>query len=198
MPSTIKQLYAFAKYQLAFNFVNYFSRNLDQILIGKYFGAALLGSYEKVYQVMRYPLQLFTFAITPALQPVLTKHQDQPELVEQAFYNVLIKLSVVGFFVATVMFWGASEVIYILFGNQWNMAAPMLALLSISIPLQMVLSSTGGVFQAFGKTKQQFICGVFSSFTTVSAIVTGIYLEDILLLCALIPLAFLINYFQGF
>lgn len=194
----IKQLYQFAKYQLAFNFLNYFSRNLDQILIGKYFGAVTLGSYEKVIQVMRYPMQLFTFTITPALQPVLTKHQDQPEIVQEAYYKVIIKLALMGLFIATITFWGASEAIYILFGDQWSMVAPMLGLLSISIPLQMTLSSTGGIFQAFGKTKEQFMCGLFSSFTNVSAIVAGVYMGDVLILCMLLPLAFLINYFQAF
>lgn len=194
----IRHLYQFAKYQLAFNFLNYFSRNLDQILIGKYFGAITLGGYEKVIQVIRYPMQLFTFAITPALQPILTKHQEQPEIVEDAYYKVIFKLALMGLFIATITFWGASEAIYILFGDQWNMVAPMLGLLSISIPLQMVLSSTGGIFQAFGKTKEQFMCGLFSSCTNVSAIVLGIYMVDVLILCMLLPLAFLVNYFQAF
>jgi O-antigen/teichoic acid export membrane protein len=194
----VGRLFGFSKYQIAFNFLNYFSRNLDQILIAKYFGALTLGSYEKVIQIMRYPLQLFTFTITPALQPILTKHQDEPDVVEAAYYKVIIKLACAGLFVSTVSFWGASEIVYIFFGEQWGMVAPMLGLLSISIPLQMVLSSTGGVFQAFGKTKQQFFCGLFSSVVNVLAIVVGVFSGDVLFVCLLLPLAFLVNYFQAF
>jgi PST family polysaccharide transporter len=147
---------------------------------------------------MRYPLQLFTFTITPALQPILTKHQDEPDVVEAAYYKVISKLACTGLFVSTLSFWGASEIVYIFFGEQWDMVAPMLGLLSISIPLQMVLSSTGGVFQAFGKTKEQFFCGLFSSVVNVLAIIVGVFSGDVLFVCMLLPLAFLVNYFQAF
>jgi O-antigen/teichoic acid export membrane protein len=36
----VKKLLAFSMYQFGFNFVNFFSRNLDNILVGKYFSSA--------------------------------------------------------------------------------------------------------------------------------------------------------------
>jgi len=191
-------LYDYAKYQVAFNILNFFSRNLDNVLIAKFFGAGLLGVYEKTYQIMRYPLQLFTFAITPALQPVLTKYKTQPDVVYKEFSVVAVRLALVGLFSATIMYWHAADIIFILFGNQWFAAVDFLKVLSLSIPLQMVTSSTGGVFQAFGATKAMFKCGVFSSIVTISAISIGIYNSDILLICYLLVLAFLVNYIQCF
>jgi len=191
-------LYDYAKYQVAFNILNFFSRNLDNLLVAKFFGASMLGVYEKTYQVMRYPLQLFTFAITPALQPILTKYKHQPEIVAKEFYVVANRLALVGIFSATVLYWHAAEVIFILFGSQWFDAVVFLKILSLSIPIQMVMSSTGGVFQAFGATKALFICGLFSSFVTISAIAIGIYFLDMHLMCYLIVVAFGINYVQCF
>ncbi|MFQ3272148.1 MAG: O-antigen/teichoic acid export membrane protein [Pseudoalteromonas tetraodonis] len=192
----IKRLFGVAKYQLAFNVLNFFSRNLDTILITKYFGAPAVGIYEKSYQVMRYPLQLFTFAITPALQPILTKHKHNPELVMGEFYRVAFKLVMLGTFVALVLFWAADDVVLILFGPQWHGTAAILQILSITIPLQMVLSSTGGVFQAFGSTKEMFYCGLFSSVTNISAIVLGVVSGDLLYLCLLLTCSFLMNFIQ--
>ncbi|MCU4674819.1 oligosaccharide flippase family protein [Catenovulum sp. 2E275] len=194
----IKLFFDFAKFQFLFQLVNFFSRNLDTLLITKYFGAATIGFYEKSYQVMRYPLQLFTFAITPALQPVLTKYKGQPELVETAYYRVIYKLALLGCAVAFVLFWAADDVVFIMFGAQWHQTAPILSLLAVSIPLQMVLSSTGGVYQAFGFTKQQLWCGLFSAATNVTAISLGVYWHDLELLCLLLVSAFIINYLQCF
>lgn len=196
--SSIKILLSFAKYQLGFNLVNYFSRNLDTILITKYFGVATVGFYEKSYQVMRYPLQLFTFAITPALQPVLTKYKDEVHIIEREYYPIAFKLAMLGFFVSWVLFWGAEEVVFIMFGPQWNEAAQYLSVLAVSIPLQMVLSSTGGIYQAVGRAKSQFYCGIFSSIVNVSMIVIGIYYADLILLCQLLILGFVINFTQCF
>lgn len=196
--SAIVQLVHVAKFQLGFSILNFFSRNLDTILITKYFGTVSVGLYEKSYQVMRYPLQLFTFAITPALQPVLTKYIEQPEIVKNEFYSVAFKLGCVGFFAAMVLFWSANDVVYLLFGPQWHKTAEILRVLAVTIPLQMVLSSTGGVFQAFGATKKMFLCGIFSSITNVSAIVTGVIIGDIKVLCLFLTISFSVNYFQCF
>lgn len=191
-------LYDYAKYQVAFNILNFFSRNLDNLLIAKFFGASLLGVYEKTYQVMRYPLQLFTYAITPALQPILTKYKAQPDIVYKEFSVVAFRLALVGLFSATILYWHATDVVFILFGDQWFAAVSFLKILAISIPLQMVMSSTGGVFQAFGATKAMFKCGVFSSIVTISAVLAGIYYLDIELMCYLLVAAFSVNYIQCF
>lgn len=191
-------LLAIAKFQLGFNILNFFSRNLDTLLVAKYFGVVSVGFYEKTYQVMRYPLQLFTFAITPALQPVLTRYKDQPEIIFTAFYQLAYKLAILGFITATIMFWYADDIIFILFGSQWLDVSDLLKILALSIPVQMVLSATGGLYQSMGATREMFYCGIFSSIVNVSAIILGIYMGDIKWLCFSLIIAFTINYFQCF
>lgn len=39
-----------------FNIVNYFSRNLDNILIGRFLGSSILGVYSKAYQLLMLPI----------------------------------------------------------------------------------------------------------------------------------------------
>jgi PST family polysaccharide transporter len=196
--SCIVPLFAVAKFQLGFNILNFFSRNLDTILVAKYFGVTTVGFYEKTYQLMRYPLQLFTFAINPALQPVLTRYKTQPSMILTAYYQLVYKLAVLGIVTATILFWYADDIIFILFGSQWFAVSELLKILALSIPVQMVLSSTGGLYQAMGATKQMFYCGVFSSIVNVSAILLGVYSGDMTVLCTSLVVAFIINYFQCF
>src|SRR4029453_14358411 len=40
-----------------FNVMNYFARNLDNALIGKFWGAAQLGIYSRAYQMLLMPMQ---------------------------------------------------------------------------------------------------------------------------------------------
>lgn len=196
--SAIYSLMEVAKYQLGFNTMVFLSRNLDTILITKYFGAASVAMYDKSYQIMKYPLQLFTFAITPALQPILTKFRHKPRIIEKEFYRIANRLAVLGLLASMVVFWSAYDVVFILLGPQWQEVVGILRLLAITIPLQMVLSSTGGVYQAFGATKQLLKCGIMSSVTNVAAIVAGIYSGDIKVLCLLLSFSFAVNYFQCF
>jgi O-antigen/teichoic acid export membrane protein len=196
--SSIFCLVSMAKFQLAFSVLNFFSRNLDTLLVAKYFGVNTVGFYEKTYQVMRYPLQLFTFAIVPALQPILTRYKHDPNMIFTSYYRLAYKLAGLGLLTSFVMFWCASDIIFILFGPQWFEASRILQILALSIPIQMVLSSTGGVYQAMGATKQMFHCGLFSSVTSVSAIIWGVYKADIEVLCISLVLSFIINFLQCF
>jgi len=196
--SSILPLFAIAKYQLGFNILNFFSRNLDTLLVAKYFGVATVGFYEKTYQIMRYPLQLFTFAINPALQPVLTRYKSQPSMIFNAYYQLAYKLAAVGVITATIIFWYSDDIIVVLFGSQWLPVSELLKILALSIPVQMVLSSTGGLYQAMGATKEMFYCGVFSSVVNVLAIVIGIFSGEMTVLCVCLIIAFIINYFQCF
>ena len=86
----------------------------------------------------------------------------------------------------------------ILFGSQWFAVSELLKILALSIPVQMVLSSTGGLYQAMGATKQMFYCGIFSSVVNVSAIIFGVYMGDMIVLCISLVTAFIINYIQCF
>ena len=62
--SGVGSLLAFGGNLTAFNLVNYFSRNLDNILIGRYWGSQELGLYAKAYQLLLLPIQQINIPIT--------------------------------------------------------------------------------------------------------------------------------------
>jgi PST family polysaccharide transporter len=192
----IKKLLSFTSYQAGFNFLNYFSRNLDNILVGKYFGAVSLGVYDKAYQLMRYPLLLLTFAMSPAIQPVLTeiKH-DKIEF--ERLHNKFVKyICYLGLIAGVSIYFFSELIVLIILGEQWDKVIPLLKILSLTVPIQVVLSSSGGFFQAAGRVDLMFKCGVFSAFVNVLFISIGISNGDIITLCWLLVLSFNINFLQ--
>ncbi|MBK6992777.1 MAG: oligosaccharide flippase family protein [Chitinophagaceae bacterium] len=48
-------------------FVQYFSRNIDKVIIGRVFGASSLGFYNRAYTIMQMPLQNISTAVTGVL-----------------------------------------------------------------------------------------------------------------------------------
>ncbi len=69
----IRKIFSFSAYQFLFNAINYFSRNLDKLLIGKCMGMTPLGYYEKSYRLMMLPLQNITHVISPVMHPVFSE-----------------------------------------------------------------------------------------------------------------------------
>lgn len=196
--SAIKPLLGFSVYQFGFNFINYFSRNLDNILVGKYMGAGMLGVYDKSYQLMKYPLMLLTFAMTPAIQPVIRKHAGDPLQVEAIHRDFTFKLSLIGAAAGLAMYVLADWVVLIALGNQWSDVIPIIRILAIAIPVQVVLSTSGSFFQAMNRADLLFLSGTLSAIVMVGAIVAGIIQRDIELLCWCLVAAFHINFVQAY
>lgn len=196
--SAIKPLLSFSGYQFGFNFINYFSRNLDNILIGKYLGAASLGVYDKAYQLMRYPLMLLTFAMSPAIQPVIRKFADDKAKVEEIHRDFTFKISLVGAAAGLGIFVLADLIVKIALGNQWSGVVPIIKVLAIAIPVQVVLSTSGSFYQAMNRVDLLFKCGLFSAAFMVSAIIWGVVQRDMIALSWALVAAFHINFIQAY
>jgi len=194
----IKEIRSFSIYQFLFNMINYFSRNLDNLLIGKYMGMDALGYYDKSYKLMLYPVQNLTFVITPVLQPVLSEFQHRKDIILMHYKKIAKILALMGAFITVFCFFSAREIILIMYGERWIGSINSFRILSISIVIQMVLSSSGSIFQATGHTKELFQTGVISACTMILFIIIGLRLGKIEYLVGLLVLGFLLNFIQGY
>lgn len=194
----IKKILGFSLYQFGFNFINYFSRNLDNILIAKYFGMSSVGIYEKSYQLMRYPLMVTTFAMTPAIQPILTKFRDDKLKIIEEHNRLTSRLLVISLPVSVFIYLNSTNIILFLFGEQWLAVEPLIKVFTFMIPIQAVASTAGSFFQVMNKPKLLFISGVISAIVNVTAIVVGIILGRIEYVAILLVIGFSINFFQAY
>ena len=172
---SVKKIFSYSVFQFMFNLINYFSRNLDKLLIGKYLGMTQLGYYEKSYRLMMLPLQNITYVITPVMHPIFSDYQEDLQLMSKSYEKIVRLLAFIGFPLSVLLFFISKESILILFGNQWLMSVPVFKILTISIGVQIILSTSGSIFQASYDTKSLFICGLFSATTNVAGIIMGVF-----------------------
>lgn len=189
---------SYSSYQFMFNFINYFSRNLDNILIGKFIGPASLGYYDRAYRLMMYPVQNLTHVITPVIHPLLSEYQDNKPRIYVVYKKLTKYLMMLGIPVSILLFFYAKEFILIFYGDQWLSIVPTFKILSISIFIQIVLASSGSIFQAAGKTNLLFLSGLLSALTMVTGISTGVIVGKLEYVATGILIAMLVNFFQGY
>lgn len=192
----LREIWWFSKHQFSFSLVNYFSRNLDNILVGHVIGAVALGVYDKAYQLMKYPLSLLTFAMAPAIQPALRKHSADPRYVEKIHREFVHKLAWLGVAAGLTVAIAAPWIVKLLLGPHWAPVTPIIRELALSIPTQVVLSTSGSFFQSMNRPDLLFLCGSLSAVTLVLAIVFGVYSKDLVLMSWLISVAIDINFAQ--
>lgn len=197
--SSINKIMRFSTFQFFFNFINYFSRNLDNLLIGKFISPTALGFYDKSYQLMLMPVQNLTHVITPVLHPVLSEFQNDKVLIYKAYRKMLILLANIGFPLSMFLHFSGSDIIKILYGPQWSQSIQAFKILAFSIGIQLVLSTTGAIFQSLNRTDLLFYSGLISAFVMVVGISCGIFIGgSIVSVAYFLLLSFVINFFQAF
>ena len=152
----LRKIFSYSAYQFLFNVINYFSRNLDKLLIGKYMSLSALGYYEKSYRLMMLPLQNITQVITPVMHPIFSDFQNDKEKLATSYERIVRFLSFIGLPLSVLLFFTAEEVTLIIFGDQWLPSVPVFRILSLSVGIQIILSSSGSIFQAAGDTRSLF------------------------------------------
>ena len=169
---------SFLSFQFAFSFCNYFSRNLDKLIIGKYFNMTQLGYYDKSYHLMMLPVQNIAYVIDPVLHPVLSTLQSDKHDLAIKNRKLAVVVSVLSFPIGLILYFCSGELITIVYGDQWDAAIPVFRILALSLPLQMILSTNVPLFQAAGKTNHLFFSGILNTSFTVTGFLVAIYLND--------------------
>lgn len=193
----LRKIFSYSAYQFLFNTINYFSRNLDKLLIGKHMNMSDLGYYEKSYRLMMLPLQNITQVITPVMHPIFSDYQNDKERLASNYERIVRFLAFIGLPLSVLLFFTAQEVTLIIFGNQWLPSIPVFQILTLSVGVQIILSSSGSIYQAAGDTRSLFVCGVFSSVLNVAGMLLGLfYFGTLTALAACIVVTFTINFAQ--
>ena len=197
---SIQKIFSYSLFQFLFSFINYFSRNLDKLVVGRVFGVSDLGYYEKSYRLMMLPVGNLSHIITPAIQPIFSEFQNDNNLLYNRSIRIMKLFVFLGFPISVFLYFCSSEIILLSFGEQWHGAIPVFQILSLSVGFQMIFSPQGAFFQSANAVKEMFYCGLATAiFNTLAVIVGCIICKNIEVLSWLIVisyiLAFIITYF---
>jgi PST family polysaccharide transporter len=158
-----------------FTLVNFFARNLDNVLIGRVAGAASLGFYDRAYTLMLFPLQTINGPISGVMVPLLSRIEADKQQLRAVYLRTvgqIVLISVPGLAAATA---ASSDVIALLFGPKWAESAPIFAWLGLAGLVQPLGNSTGWLFIAQGRTGAMFKWGIYAALTTIAAFIIGLH-----------------------
>lgn len=170
----VRRMLAFGGYLTGFNFLNYFARNADNVLIGHVWGSGALGLYSKAYGLLTLPLQQINGPISAVAIPALSRLQKDEEKFRELFGQVL---GVMSFLVFPLVAWVLvfrNELIRVFLGPQWVEAAPMLAVFALSAFIQPIGNITGVLYMALGRTRRMLAWGLVGCPWLVASFFVGI------------------------
>jgi O-antigen/teichoic acid export membrane protein len=143
--------------------LNYFSRNLDNILVGHFFGPRTLGLYSKAYSLLLLPIGQIVAPMNSVILPVLCRLQADSEGYRKYYLNSLKMIAYTTFPMVMLMGVLADEVILGFLGPQWVDAILIFKILAAAALFQPVVSTVGWLYMSLGETRRMARWGVVTA-----------------------------------
>lgn len=150
-PPHFKDLFSFGISVVGSNFLDFFSRRSDDLLIGYYLGTVALGYYSVAYRLLLIMIRLLTSVTTQVALPTFSRIQKDPERMRSAFYKVTKYTSLVSFPAFLGMAVLAPELIQVLFGKEWLPSVVVMQILAFIGIVHSVQYFTGTVLLAMNR-----------------------------------------------
>lgn len=176
LPSRGEEMRPFLKFGgglVAAQLLNYASRNVDAVIIGRQFGAQSLGYYNRAFQLMVLPLNQINAPSARVALPTLSRLQDDPKrYAEFISFGQTILLNLVCFVLAFAVS-QAEDIILVALGPQWSPTVPLFQILAVAGLFQAAAYSSYWVFLSHGLTSRYLLYMVVSRPFVIGLIILG-------------------------
>jgi len=157
-----------------FNIINYFVRNADNLLVGRYLGSVALGYYSMAYRILLFPLANISSVMGRVMFPVYSRISTDLERFRRGYLLTARAISLATFPLMCGVFALRTPFVLAVFGEKWR---PLIVLVAILAPvglIQSVATTTGSIFMARGRTRLQFMYGLVTGVLAVAAFIIGL------------------------
>jgi O-antigen/teichoic acid export membrane protein len=170
----VRGMLKFGGHLTGFNFVNYFARNADNILVGKFIGMEALGLYSKAYQMLMLPLNYIRQPLDQVALPALSALRNEPGRYAR-YYERLLQVSALAIIPLTLFCaLEADFLVKILLGPQWIGTVTVFRILALAGLVQSVAKTRGLVLISHGYSVRYFYWGLINAILTVFSFIVGL------------------------
>jgi O-antigen/teichoic acid export membrane protein len=169
-----RSLRQFSDNLVGFQIVNYFGRNADTMLIGRFLGAEPLGWYNMAYRLMLFPVQNLSAVIGRALLPVLSRTQKEPEVLRSIYLNAISTIALITCPLMVGLWVLREPFVLAVLGSDWETVPAVLAWLAPVGLAQSLVSPVGLLYLATGRTDVMVRAGFLASVVTVAGMLIGL------------------------
>lgn len=154
--------------------LNYWTRNIDNVLIAKYFGPLDVALYVRGYSTLLQPLAFLTTALSRVMFPAMSAVQDDKARARDLYKKALRAIAFTVFPLMAVLFVVSSEFLLVVFGQKWMGTLNVLRIFCVLGALQAVGATAGWVFQSQGRADLQMWWNFGAGAILIASIFLGI------------------------
>jgi O-antigen/teichoic acid export membrane protein len=160
-------------YQVGGQIINYFNRDLDVLIIGKFFGTEILGGYSLAKQLVRRPLQIIDPIITKVGVSIFPKYQNNHVVLRKYFTKLINAKGSINALVYGAIAILAPYLVQIFYGNDFMSIVPYVQLFAMLVYLRSMGGIMGILVITTGRTDYEFYWNLITTLLMPIAIILG-------------------------
>jgi PST family polysaccharide transporter len=172
--SAARSMLHFGGHLTGFQVVNYLGRNVDNLLIGRVWGAGPLGLYTRAYQLLMLPIRQVNAPLASVGMPALGRLRNEPERYRAIYLRVLEKIALLTMPGVALLIGTSDWIIRLVLGPGWEGAAAIFTWLGVAALIQPAANTTGWLFISQERGRDMFRWGIIGTVISVAAILAGL------------------------
>ena len=156
----LKPFLSIGLFQVGGQLANFFNRNLDILIIGKFFSQEILGGYSLAKELVFRPAQVINPILTKVAAPALAKFQNSLELLKENYLKLVNIVSSINIITYTILIIFAPIIIQIFYGSGYDNIILLVRILSVYMIFRAIGNPIGSLVIATGRTDIEFIWNI--------------------------------------
>lgn len=173
--SEVKPFLRIGLYQVGAQFINYFNRDMDILIVGKLLGTEVLGGYSLARDLVRKPSAVIDPIVSRVGAPALSSLSDDKNRLKESYLNMTKILSsiTIPLYIGIILF--AYPIVVILYGEKFLNIVILVQILSINMIFRTIGGNVGNLVIATGRTDLDFKWNVLTLFVTPLFVYLGAF-----------------------
>jgi O-antigen/teichoic acid export membrane protein len=172
--ASLKSMASFSGYIFGHRLLYYLHRNSDNLLIGRYVGAASLGAYAIAYNVILVPFSRVAAPIQDVVFPAFSRIQDDRERIADGWIRITRVVAAVTVPSLLGLAIVAGDFVDLVLGSKWHNATTVIQVLAWVGILQSLQSLNTGILEALGHARAIFRFTIVFFAAHITAFVIGL------------------------
>lgn len=172
--SDVKSMLSFGGNVTAYATVNYFAKNADNLLIGRFAGPQQLGFYTKSAQILALPTDQLSEPINSVAVPALSRLSHDPERYRAAYRRMVEKVLMFTMPGIALMISTSDWLVRIMLGPQWDGTSRILMLMGVAFLFQPLVNTGGWVLVTQARTREMLHWSLISAPFSILSILIGL------------------------
>jgi len=156
----LKPFLSIGLFQVGGQLANFFNRNLDILIIGKFFTQEILGGYSLAKELVFKPAQVINPILTKVAAPTLAKFQINQELLKENYLKLINIVSSINSIIYFVLIVFAPIIVDVLYGGGYTNIVILVRVLCVYMFFRAISNPIGSLVVATGRTDVEFIWNI--------------------------------------